>query len=378
MDFFFKIMLLSLLTVAGGRAGAQEGNDGPQFMEKMKSMKQAMPDKSARPDGLAIEILGSGGPMAMSERASAGYMIYIDRVPRIMIDGGGGVFERMGKAHLFDLMRLDTWLFSHLHIDHSADFPAIIKSMYFIRRGYNSTPLTVYGPDAWGDFPSTSQFVANYFDPKHGTYAYLHNFLHTVKAKELNIETKNLPYDYEKVKKPVEVMEEDGIRITSIPVMHGPRESKTPSVAYRIEYGGRSITFSGDLNLHTPNLVTLAKNTDVLIIDASLGPAQHFEPPDIFHPLPGDIGKAAKKAGVKKLVLSHFMPPYVPGKIDRIVKAVKEEYDGPVVVAEDLMTVSANGEGQESGAASKRDANDDTATRRPMERMRERMQRRSE
>lgn len=372
------LLLGGALSLAAPLPAAQQGDDGRPFMERMQALKQAMPDKASRPDGLAITVLGSGGPMAMSERASAGYVIYINKVPRIMMDGGGGVYERMGKGHIFDLLRLDTWLLSHLHIDHSADFPAIVKSMYFLRRGYNQkTPLLVVGPEAWGHFPSTKQFVADYFDPDKGTYRYLHDFLDTVLAKDMQIETKEVPYDYEKVKSPVEVLEKDGIRITSIPVMHGPREAKTPSVAYRIDYKGRSITYSGDLNLHTDNLITLAKGTDVLIVDASLGPAQKFEPPSLYHPLPDDIGKAAKAAGAKKLVLSHFMPPYIPAKIDRIVEAVKQHYDGPVVVAEDLMTIAADGSVEKSGG---QEAEDDDGRDRsgPMQRMRERRQQRSE
>jgi len=348
--------------------------DTPSFMQRMQSMGAAMPDRSSRPDGLAVTVLGSGGPMAMTDRASAGYVIYRDRVPRILVDGGGGTFERLGEAHIFDLVRMDTWLFTHLHIDHSAEFPAIIKSMYFLRRGYNKrSPLTVVGPDAWGDFPSTSEFVDAFFNREHGIYRYLHNFLKTVFAGELHFETKDLAYDYEKVKTPQSVMTRDGMKISYIPVMHGPRSAQTPAVAYRIDYQGKSITLSGDLNSRSGNLVRLAKDSDLLIYDAALGPVQDFDPPDLYHTPPADIGKAAREAGVGTLVLSHFMPPYVPMKIERIVAAVKQEFDGKVIIAEDMMTLSAPGAVSAQGGDTP--AGQLTPPRMgPMQRMRERMQ----
>ncbi len=341
------------------------------FMDRMQSMGAAMPDKASRPAGLAVTVLGSGGPMAMTDRASAGYVVYRDRVPRILVDGGGGTFERLGEGRIFDLVRMDTWLFTHLHIDHSAEFPAIVKSMYFLRRGYNKrSALTVIGPDAWGDFPSTSEFVDAYFNKDHGIYRYLHHFMQTIKAGELSFETKDLAYDYERVKTPEKILSRDGMSVSYIPVMHGPRQSKTPAVAYRVDYGGQSITFSGDLNSKSGNLVKLAKGSDMLIYDAALGPAQDFDPPEVFHTPPADIGKAATAAGVKTLVLSHFMPPYVPMKIDRILAAVKAEFSGEVILAKDLMTLSAQG----NGASSSGDSPQEPQRKGPMQRFRERMQ----
>ena len=247
-------------------------------------------------------------------------------------------------------MRVDSWLFTHFHIDHSSEFPAIIKSMYFLRRGYNRTPLTVVGPAAWGEFPSATEFVNAFFDKDKGIYRYLHNFLHTVYGMDLKFETIDVPYDYDKVKTPQKVFDRDELIVTTIPVMHGPREAKTAAVAYRIDYQGQSITYSGDLNSKTENLAMLAKGTDILIYDASLGPAQRMSPADVYHSTPSDIGKTAQQAGVKKLVLSHLMPPYVDMKINGIVSDVKHYYSGPVVVAQDLMTIAADDHGAETNA----------------------------
>jgi len=176
-----------------------------------------MPDRSERPPGLGITKLGSGGPMAMSDRASPGSVVYIDRVPRIMIDGGG-TFSRLGEKKVNDLLRPDTWLFTHLHTDHTSEFPAIIKSMYFLRRGCNvNTPITVVAPTAWSDFPGTSGFVDAFFSPDTGVYRYLHTFLRTTFGKELNLESQDVPWDYEAVREPFEVLRRDGTGSSAIP-----------------------------------------------------------------------------------------------------------------------------------------------------------------
>ncbi len=291
---------------------------------------------------LSVTVLGSGGPFALTDRASAGYLVYVDGVPRIMMDCGGGTYLRLGQGRIFNLERVDTWLMSHLHIDHVADFAPIIKSMYYLRRSYNiNTPLTIVGPDAWGEFPSTSRFVDMHFADHGGVYSYLHDFLRTVYAPDMKLQSINVPYDYEVVTTPQKVYESNGVVVSSIPVMHGPRDGQAPSVAFRVDYNGQSITYSGDLNSDTGNLVRLAMGSDVLIYDTSLRPAMRIDPPDLFHSLPSEIGQAAQAAGVKKLVLSHLMPPYTDDNISRIVEVVKRYYSGEVIVAKDLLQVNA-------------------------------------
>ena len=291
---------------------------------------------------LAVTVLGSGGPMAMVDRASPGYLLSVDGTPRVFMDCGGGTYERLGQGRILNLERVDMWLFSHFHIDHCADFPAIIKSMYYLRRAYNPTPLTIIGPDRGGKFPSAVEFVDKNFNPETGVYAYLHDFLNTVYSPDIRLTTMNVPYDYTVYKSPITAFEKDGIRVSTIPVRHGS-DLATPSVAYRVDYSGKSITFSGDLSsdagLDRENIVALSTGSDVLIYDASLSPAQQFDPPDDYHTLPGEIGQVAQAAGVRKLVLSHFMPPYTDLKIREIVAAVKQYYSGTVIVASDLLAV---------------------------------------
>src|SRR5260370_42680707 len=84
-------------------------------------------------EGVAVQVLGSGGPELEDKRASSSYLVWQDGRPRILVDSGGGSALRFGQAGAH-VAQLDAILFTHLHIDHSADFPALIKSSYFEER----------------------------------------------------------------------------------------------------------------------------------------------------------------------------------------------------------------------------------------------------
>ena len=47
---------------------------------------------------LAVQVLGSGGPVADSARASSGYLVWDHGRARVLIDAGGGTFQRFGAA----------------------------------------------------------------------------------------------------------------------------------------------------------------------------------------------------------------------------------------------------------------------------------------
>ena len=49
------------------------------------------------------------------------------------------------------MSQLDVILFTHFHVDHSADFPTLIFSSWFEER---DRPLPVYGPAGNSEFPS--------------------------------------------------------------------------------------------------------------------------------------------------------------------------------------------------------------------------------
>ena len=83
--------------------------------------------------GIWLQVLGSGGPEINDKRASSSYLVWQDGRARILVDMGSGSMLRYEEsgARIEDL---DVVLLTHLHVDHSADLPALIKASYRLSR----------------------------------------------------------------------------------------------------------------------------------------------------------------------------------------------------------------------------------------------------
>ena len=272
------------------------------------------------PKGMEVVALGTGGPAATG-RASSGFMVLLNGTPRVLVDAGGGTFARASELRL-PLDDVDLVLLTHLHIDHCADVPAFFKARGIVHRG----PYTfrVFGPEGAGAYPSVSQWLKLLFG-KGGAFAYQPDF---------NDHETFIPTDLTRdlAKPPAMIYQEDALQISAVATHHGD----CPSVAYRVNYGDASVTFSGDLDASAlPNLTKLAADGDLLIVNAVV-----LDPPDSpeilyeLHSPPAAIGEAARDAKVKRVLLSHIGPA-----IERNLKAVKasigRSYSGPVEMAED-------------------------------------------
>jgi ribonuclease BN (tRNA processing enzyme) len=270
--------------------------------------------------GMEVVALGTGGPAATG-RASSGFMILLNGTPRLLVDAGGGTFARVSELRL-PLDDLDIVLLTHLHIDHCADVPAIFKARGIVHEG----PYTfhLFGPAGAGAYPSVSQWLKLLFG-KDGAFAYQPDF---------NDHETFIPTDLTRdlSKPPAIIYEEDGIQISSVATHHGD----CPSVAYRVNYAGASVTFSGDLDVSAlPNLAKLAANTDLLIVNAVV-----LDPPDSpeilyeLHSPPKAIGEAAHEAGAKRVLLSHIGPA-IERHLASVKASIARSYSGPVEMAED-------------------------------------------
>jgi len=272
--------------------------------------------------GVEVQVLGSGGPEVQAKRASSSYLIWRDGRARLLVDMGGGAALRFGESNA-RIEDLDAILFTHLHVDHTADFPALIKSSYFGERG---RPLDVYGPAGNERFPATTVFVAGLFNPQHGIYRYLGDFLaggedgYELRAHDVKLGRGEIR----------KVLTADGIAILATPVIHG----SVPALAWRIEIDGRVLVFSGDTSGEDRSLRTLARGADVFVAHNSV-PEGATGAPRALHMPPSVIGEIAQAAAVKRLVLSHRMLRTL-GREEETRHFIAMSYSGPVVFADDL------------------------------------------
>lgn len=278
---------------------------------------------------LEVLVLGSGGPGAAG-RAASSYLLLVDGIPRILVDAGPGSFVRLGEAQV-SVADLGLVLLTHLHIDHAGELPGLFKA----RAVSSAAPIEF---DVWGPggspgggknayFPNTSGLMQLLFGPK-GAYAYLRDFASPMTIHAHDIQTTPRNAD------PRQILKQGDVSISAITGHHGD----APSVIYRIEHAGRSVTFSGDIDAAgLPALRRIARATDLLVfntvvLDPPGSPAILYS----LHTPPSSIGKLAQDAGVRALLLSHISPA-VDGNQETVLQSIRQNYPGTVTFAKDGM-----------------------------------------
>jgi len=277
--------------------------------------------QSCGPQGVVVQVLGSGGPELQDKRASSSYLVWENGQARVLIDAGGGSALRFGESGA-TMSQLDVILFSHFHVDHSADFSALIKSSWFEDR---KRPLPIYGPVGNDFMPSTTEFVSDFFGDK-GSYRYLSELLVPSEPGSYKMQPHNVTANSE----PTTVLHTGDLTVSAVRVIHGG----VPALAWRVQIGGKDIVFSGDTNGEGSGLVRLATNADLFIAHNAV-PEGATGVERRLHMPPSVIGQIAADAKVKNLVLSHRMLRTL-GKEDQTQAEIRKHYSGPLTFANDL------------------------------------------
>lgn len=279
--------------------------------------------------GIAVQVLGSGGPIADDGRSSVGYLVWIDGESKMLIDAGGGTFLRFGEAGA-SFADLEFIGLSHFHTDHSADFPALLKSGYFAGR---SRPLAVAGPDGDRPFPGLHDFLASMLATENGAYAYLSGYLDGSGRLAKLV--------------PTEVSGEEGVRVFEqdidghavvVDAMHVPH-GIVPTLAFRVAIGDFVAVFASDQNGSKAGFIGFSRNADLLVMHMAV-PQGASGAATKLHAVPARIGEIAAAAGAGQLVLSHFMARSLRDLAGNI-EHVQKNYSGQIVIAEDLTCLAA-------------------------------------
>jgi ribonuclease BN (tRNA processing enzyme) len=283
---------------------------------------------------LAVQILGSGGPFAGDSRASTSYLVWRNGRAIVMVDAGGGSFTRFGEsgAKLQDLSLLAV---SHVHPDHVSDLPALLWLSEQVRQA----PLRVAGPTGNGPFPAIDAFLRRLFDAGTGAFPALAGTLgQPGGGVRLDVVTIDAAAG-----SAVPVLSDGDLDVHAMSVPH----ANTPSIAYRVRAGGRTIVFSSDQNGSDPRFVGFAAGADVLVMHLAVSPAAQT-PVTQLHATPAVVGQVARDAKVRRLVLSHLSkaPESIStarwsslSDVDGSVADVRKLYSGPIDTATDLQCI---------------------------------------
>ena len=272
--------------------------------------------------GLAVQVLGSGGPESQDKRASTSYLIWDHGKARVIVDAGGGSALRFSESGA-QMSEVDVFLFSHFHVDHSSDFPALIFSSWFEDR---KRPLPIYGPPGNQFMPATTEFVRDLFSDPHGAYRYLSELVGPSSEGSYRLQPHNVAAGSE----PILVLRSADMAVYAVRVVHGA----VPALAWRVEIGGKRIVFSGDTNGEGDGLTELASNADLFVAHNAV-PEGATGVERRLHMLPSVIGKIAANAHVRQLALSHRMLRTL-GKENETEAEIKRQFSGPIAFANDL------------------------------------------
>jgi ribonuclease BN (tRNA processing enzyme) len=286
-------------------------------------------DQPARPRSRLI-LLGTGGGPTPKPNRSAPAQVIVVNGSAYVIDCGNGVARQMVLAGV-PLTSIRDVFITHHHSDHDADYGNLLLLAW---ESDLASRVDAYGPPPLAEM--TRLFLAmNDYD------------IRTRIADEGRRPIKDLIAVHE-ISAEGPVMRDANVKVTAALVDHPPVK---PAFAYRFDCPDRSIVISGDTR-PSANLVRLAKGADVLVHEVMYLPAldqliasepnartlrQHLL---ASHTTTEQVGRIATQAGVKTLVLSHFVPGGYPFIKDEVwYDAVRPYFSGKLIVGRDLMEI---------------------------------------
>lgn len=276
-----------------------------------------------------LVLLGTaGGPTPKVERSAPAQAIVAgDRV--YLIDCGDGVARQLALAGL-PLSRLRAIFITHQHSDHNAGYGPLLVLGW---TSGISAPIDVLGP------PPLRHMTDRLLEA--------HDFDISLRIRDEGRAPLRPLIRTREVTAGGEVFRDDRVRVTAARNDHVPIEH---SYAYRVDAPDASIVISGD-TAYSANVLALARGADILVHEVVM--RAFFEAPDA--PLTPDIrrhiiashtdvedaGRLAAEAGVKTLVLTHFVPSAPTGHIpeDEWIAAARKHFAGRIIAGRDLMEI---------------------------------------
>ena len=250
---------------------------------------------------MRLTVIGCAGSFPSPASPASCYLVEHDGC-RIVLDLGNGSLGPLA-GHV-DLHELDAVLLSHLHADHCLD----LTSMYVARTYHPDGPVTkrlpVYGP------AGTRRRIAEAYRTAPG-------------EGEARLERQ---FEFRQ-------FDDEPIRIGPFTITLAPMAHPVPTVAMRIEAGGRTLVYSGDTG-PCPALVEHARGADLALFEAAFLTGQD-NPPNL-HLTAAEAAGHAAAAGVPRLVLTHLVAWNDPR---RTLAEGRAAYDGELLIAAPGMEV---------------------------------------
>ena len=309
--------------------------------------------------GMSVVLLGAGSAVPDPVRGNPSQAVVIDGEV-IVVDCGERATVNLVRAGINPL-DVNYLFITHLHWDHMVDYNYLLFSTWNCGK---STPIKVYGP------VGTKRMSDGMLEAHHIDVEFVKRYIAQLPDHITNRPLPDPPVQVEEIHEGT-IVETDKFKVTSREVVHlQPLGFERSSYAYRIDSEYGSAAFSGDTE-PCDAMVELSKDVDVLVHECTflediLDYRQNTEGKKgaekvawTGHTGPRGAGYIAKRAGAKKLVLTHLGPyDSPPAAIEmasmyygprrgpqiwsQILGEAKENFEGPIVIGEDAMVISVN------------------------------------
>ena len=275
-------------------------------------------------------LLGTGGgPRPRAKSFASSQVIIVDGAAYV-VDCGDGVATQLVRAGVA-LSSIRNVLITHHHSDHNADYGNLLLLAW--PAGLNSRV------DTWGP-PPLKKINRLFFEMSDED-------IRTRIADEGRSSIVPLVHAHEIVSSGP-VFKDERVTVTCAVVEHPMIRT---ALAYRFDTRDRSIVISGD-TAKSDALIALAKGADILVHEAMYLPAVDRLTTQVknaatikkhllaSHTSAEDAGRVASAAGVRTLVLSHFVPADDPQLTEQMwMDSAKKTFSGQIIVGRDLLEI---------------------------------------
>jgi ribonuclease Z len=276
---------------------------------------------------LRVTLLGTGSPLPDPGRAGPSTLVQWG-ASNLLVDCGRGVLLRLTAAGVLPPM-LTAVLVTHLHSDHLTDLNDVITT-HWVMSPVPAT-LRVIGPPRLGEVVAATLAA---LEPDIG-YRLDH---HPDLTWRPSVEVTEVAAG--------DVLElgtgDDAVRVTVAATDHRPVE---PTIAFRVDTpSGKSVVLGGD-GVPCPGLDELCLGADAYVQTVirddivRLVPNQRFKDIIDYHSSVSDAARTAARAGVRTLVLTHYVPAVQPGQEDEWRALAAPHFDGDIVLGPDLTSI---------------------------------------
>ena len=276
-----------------------------------------------------VTLLGTGVPIPSPDRFGPSTLVEAGD-QKFLIDAGRGATIRLFQLNI-PIGHIDVQLLTHYHSDHTSCLPDVWLTGWLESHfGTRKTPYKVIGP------PGAKRLIENL------ERAYADDIKTRIADERLppsGIATNVSEYDSDGV-----VYEKDGVRVIAFEVDHG--DVIKPCYGYRIEYRGRAAVFSSDTR-YNQNVIKYGKGADLLVHEVAMARPELMKEAYIqriigHHTVPHDCGRVFAQTRPKLAAFTHVVllasQTVSAPTLEDLVAEVRQTYDGPLEVGEDLMS----------------------------------------